>query len=83
VEAYGRAWAHEFGPRGVTVNCLQLGPVETDMAPKEAIAAVLQSIPMRRAGKPEDIADVIAYLTSPGASWITGTTLRIDGGLYA
>jgi len=84
LEAYGRAWAHEFGPRGITVNSVQLGPIDTEMLDREAAGdALLTRLPLRRLGRPEEIADVIAYLAGPGASYVTGATLRADGGLSA
>ncbi|QUQ62542.1 SDR family NAD(P)-dependent oxidoreductase [Kutzneria sp. CA-103260] len=84
LEAYGRAWAHEFGPRGITVNSVQLGPIDTEMLDREAAGeALLSRLPLRRFGRPEEIADVIAYLAGPGASYVTGATLRADGGLSA
>jgi NAD(P)-dependent dehydrogenase (short-subunit alcohol dehydrogenase family) len=50
LEAYGRVWVHEFGPRGITVNTVQLGPIETDMLDQASAAAVLPSLPMRPSG---------------------------------
>lgn len=82
MEAYGRAWAHDFGPRGITVNSVQLGAIDTDMLDLDAAGGDFTSrVPLRRVGRPEEIADVIAYLSSPGASYITGATLRADGGV--
>ncbi|GAA2779562.1 SDR family NAD(P)-dependent oxidoreductase [Crossiella cryophila] len=83
LEAYGRAWTHEFGPRGITVNSIRPGAVDTDMLDRAGAAAAVPSIPLRRIGTPEEIADAIAYLAGPSAGYITGAVLRIDGGLYA
>lgn len=83
LEAYGRAWANEFGPRGITVNSVQLGAIDTemlDLGPGGA-DALLPMVALRRLGRPEDIADVIAYLASDRAAYITGATIRADGGL--
>jgi 3-oxoacyl-[acyl-carrier protein] reductase len=81
MEAYGRVWAHEFGPRGITVNTVQLGPIETDMLDVEGASAFLPSIPLRRFGRPEEVAEAVAYLAGPAAGFVTGAKLRIDGGL--
>ena len=84
LEAYGRAWANEFGPRGITVNSVQLGAIDTemlDLGPGGA-DALLPMVALRRLGRPEDIADVIAYLASDRAAYITGATIRADGGLH-
>lgn len=83
LEAYGRSWAHEFGPRGITVNSLQLGAIDTDMLDQNAAAVLLPSIAVGRLGRPEDVADAVAYLAGPAASYVTGVTLRVDGGLHA
>lgn len=79
IEAYARSWTHEFGPRGITVNTVQLGAIDTDMLILDH-AVLAQTVPMRRVGKPEDIGAAVAYLASPGASYVSGATLRIDGG---
>lgn len=80
-----RGLAHEFGPRGITVNTIQPGPTQTDMFPKdEAIAArVLQAIPLGRRGRDEEIASLVAYLAGPESSFINGSSLTIDGGYNA
>ncbi|MFD9075151.1 SDR family NAD(P)-dependent oxidoreductase [Streptomyces lasiicapitis] len=83
LEAYGRVWAHEFGPRGITVNTVQLGAIDTDMLDRDAAEALLPSLPMRRLGRPEEVADAVAYLAGPTAGYVTGTRLRIDGGYNA
>jgi len=80
-----RALAREIGSRGITVNCVAPGFIDTDMtrvltdAQREAL---LQQIPLGRLGKPEDVAAVVAFLASPQAAYITGATLHVNGGMY-
>jgi 3-oxoacyl-[acyl-carrier protein] reductase len=83
LETYGRTWSHEFGPRGITVNTVQLGQIETDMLILAPDEAALSAIPMRRFGKPEEVAEAVAYLAGPAAGFVTGANLRIDGGFSA
>jgi 3-oxoacyl-[acyl-carrier protein] reductase len=83
LEAYGRVWVHEFGPRGITVNTVQLGPIETDMLDVDGASTMLPTLPIRRFGRPEEVAEAVAYLAGPAAGYVTGATLRIDGGLNA
>lgn len=83
LEAYGRAWVQELGPRGITVNVLQLGTIDTDMVDPNAATMVKQMAPLRRLGRPEEVADAVAYLVGPSAGYITGATLRVDGGVSA
>ena len=78
------AFARELGPRGITVNCVAPGLTATDMAaaiPKERHEAVAAATPLRRLGQPEDIADIVAFLASEDARWMTGRTLLADGGM--
>jgi 3-oxoacyl-[acyl-carrier protein] reductase len=80
-----RALAREIGSRGVTVNCVAPGFIDTDMtrALSEAQrAALLQQIPLGRLGNPEDVAAAVAFLASPQAAYITGTTLHVNGGMH-
>ena len=80
-----RSLAREIGSRGVTANCVAPGFIDTDMtrALTEAQrAALLQQIPLGRLGNPEDVAAVVAFLASPQAAYITGTTLHVNGGMY-
>ncbi|MBN1931083.1 MAG: 3-oxoacyl-[acyl-carrier-protein] reductase [Desulfobacterales bacterium] len=77
--------AKELASRGITVNAVAPGFVETDMTamlPKKAQDAMLAQIPMGRAGKPEDIAAVVAFLASEGAAYITGQVIHVSGGMY-
>ncbi|HEY2187977.1 MAG TPA: 3-oxoacyl-ACP reductase FabG [Caldimonas sp.] len=79
-----RALAREVGSRGITVNCVAPGFIETDMtrALGEAqSAALLSQIPLGRLGQPIEIANAVAFLASPDASYITGTELHVNGGM--
>ncbi len=77
-----RSWAAEFSPRGVRVNTLAAGPVYTG-APSERTAALGDTTLLARAAQPAEIADVVAFLASPKAGYITGTVLAADGGRTA
>jgi 3-oxoacyl-[acyl-carrier protein] reductase len=80
-----RALAREIGSRGITVNCIAPGFIDTDMTrvlPEEQRAALTAQIPLGRLGSPDDIAHAVAFLASPHAGYITGTTLHVNGGMY-
>jgi 3-oxoacyl-[acyl-carrier protein] reductase len=80
-----RALAREIGSRNITVNCIAPGFIDTDMTKvlsEEQHKALLEQIPLGRLGAPEDIAAAVAFLASPQASYITGTTLHVNGGMY-
>ena len=80
-----RSLAREIGSRGVTVNCVAPGFIDTDMTralSEEQRAALLQQIPLGRLGNPEDVAAAVAFLASPQAAYITGTTVHVNGGMY-
>jgi len=79
-----KALAREFASRNVTVNAIAPGFIETDMTkklPEEAVKAWAEQIPLKRFGKPEDVAHAVVFLASEEASYITGHTLEVDGGL--
>jgi 3-oxoacyl-[acyl-carrier protein] reductase len=84
MDAVTRAWAKELGPRGITVNAVAPGPVETDLMREnldEATKAVfIQRTALGRIGMPDDIADVVAFLASRDARWVTGQVLGATGG---
>jgi len=74
--------ARELGPKGIRVNAVAPGIIETDMmkaVPKEVIDPLISQIPLRRLGKPEDIANAFVFLASEEASYITGVVLSVDG----
>jgi NAD(P)-dependent dehydrogenase (short-subunit alcohol dehydrogenase family) len=84
LEAMTRAWAVEFSASGVRVNAIAPGPVYTPTpSGREFITALGETTPMRRASQPEEIAEVVAFLASERASYITGTTVAVDGGRRA
>jgi 3-oxoacyl-[acyl-carrier protein] reductase len=77
--------AKEFADKGVTVNAVAPGFIGTDMLKSlaaEIMEKILAQIPMRRLGKPEEVASAVAYLASPEAGYITGQVIDINGGLY-
>jgi 3-oxoacyl-[acyl-carrier protein] reductase len=80
MESYSRAAAIELGPYGITVNVVVPGPVQTGYITPELEQKLLSEIPLRRVGKPEDVADVIVFLGSEQARWITGQLLYVNGG---
>ncbi|HEY2656246.1 MAG TPA: SDR family oxidoreductase [Solirubrobacteraceae bacterium] len=84
LEAMTRAWAAEYSASGVRVNAIAPGPVYTPTpSGPEFIRALGETTPMHRASQPEEIAEVIVFLASPRASYITGATIAVDGGRRA
>ena len=85
VAGMSRALARELGSRGITVNCVAPGFIDTDMTralSQEQTDALLGQIPLGRLGQPEDIAAAVAFLASPAAGYVSGTTLHVNGGMY-
>lgn len=77
--------ARELASRGITVNAVAPGYIETDMTDKlsaEVRDGILGQVPLGRMGKPEDVANAVVYLASEAASYMTGQTLHVDGGMY-
>ena len=80
-----RALARELGSRGITVNCVAPGFIETDMTavlPEEQHKALLGQIPLGQLGKPADVAHAVAFLASREAGYVTGQELHVNGGMY-
>ncbi len=80
IEAFTRSAAIELGPLGIRVNCVAPGPVQTGSFSAQSIERLVPQIPLRRMGDPEDIADVIVFLASRQARWLTGQVIKISGG---
>jgi len=77
-----KALALELAKRGITVNCVAPGVIETDMIKDVPFDEVKKMIPMKRFGKPEEIAGLVNYLMSENAAYITGQVISVNGGLY-
>jgi 3-oxoacyl-[acyl-carrier protein] reductase len=82
---FTKSLAREVGARGITVNAVAPGFIDTDMTralPDAQRESLLTGIPLGRLGQPEEIAAAVAFLASPGAAYITGETLHVNGGMY-
>jgi len=85
VEAFSRSLAKEVGTRGITVNSVAPGYIETDMTEQinnDVKEEILKQIPLSRFGKPEEVSELVEFLMTDEASYITGQTIHINGGLY-
>jgi 3-oxoacyl-[acyl-carrier protein] reductase len=80
LESYTRSAAAELGKFGINVNVISLGPVQTGWITPELEHAILPTIPLGRVGSPEDVADVVVFLASDQARWITGERIYVGGG---
>jgi 3-oxoacyl-[acyl-carrier protein] reductase len=86
LEALTRVWAAEFGSKGITVNAVAPGPIDTDMfrravQSEEARQHIIARTPLGRIGTPSDVADVVAFLASDDARWLTGQVIETSGGM--
>ncbi len=85
VVGFTKSLAREVGSRNITVNAVAPGFIDTDMTralPEAVREGLLAQIPLGRLGQAEEIAQAVAFLASPGAAYITGTTLHVNGGMY-
>lgn len=85
VEGFTRSLAREIGSRGITVNAVAPGFIETDMTsslPEAQARELLQQIPLRRLGRAEEVAAVVRFLALEGGAYITGETVHVNGGMY-
>jgi 3-oxoacyl-[acyl-carrier protein] reductase len=85
MEGFSRSLAREVGSRGITVNVIAPGFIDTDMTRAMEQAQrdeLLKGIPLHRLGQPEDVAAAVAFLASPAGGYITGHTLHVNGGMY-
>ena len=85
VAGFARSLAAEVGSRGITVNTVAPGFIDTDMTkvlPEEQKEMLLSKIPLGRLGKPEEIASVVAFLASDAGGYVSGETIQVNGGMY-
>jgi len=85
VAGFARSLAKEIGSRGITVNTVAPGFIATDMTkdlPEASKEAMLKQIPLARLGSPDEVASVVGFLVSDSASYITGETIHVNGGMY-
>ena len=82
---FSKSLAREVGSRNITVNCVAPGFIETDMTralAEEQVKRLVEGVPLGRLGRVEDVAAAVAWLCSPGAAYVTGATLHVNGGLF-
>ena len=82
---FSKSLAREVGSRNITVNCVAPGFIETDMTralPDDQVKRLVENVPLGRLGRVDDIAQAVLFLCSPGAAYITGATLHVNGGMF-
>ncbi|MFT5718851.1 MAG: 3-oxoacyl-[acyl-carrier protein] reductase [Oleiphilaceae bacterium] len=85
IEGFSRSLAQEIGSRGITVNSISPGFIETSMTDdldEDVKYRMLEGVPMKRLGQPEEVAALVGFLASNKASYITGETIHVNGGMY-
>ena len=85
IVGFAKSLAREVGSRNITVNCVAPGFIETDMTKSlaaEQVAKLVENVPLGRLGKVDDVAAAVVFLCSPQASYITGSTLHVNGGMF-
>jgi 3-oxoacyl-[acyl-carrier protein] reductase len=85
IVGFSKSLAREVGSRNITVNCVAPGFIETDMTralAEEQVKKLVENVPLGRLGRVEDIAQAVLFLCSPGAAYITGATLHVNGGMF-
>jgi len=85
MESFTRGLARELGTRAITVNLVRPGPIDTDMNPADGslAASILPSLSIPRYGKTQEVAEAVAFLAGPGAAYVTGSGILVDGGIAA
>ena len=85
IVAFSKSLAREVGSRNITVNCVAHGFIETDMTRAlagEQVKKLVENVPLGRLGRAEDVAAAVSFLCSPGAAYVTGATLHVNGGMF-
>ncbi len=85
IVGFSKSLAREVGSRNITVNCVAPGFIETDMTralAEEQVKRLVDNVPLGRLGRVEDIAAAVTFLCSPGAAYVTGATLHVNGGMF-